>query len=101
MSQALGLRRYLKTVSRADLQRILRSNPDYYYNLAPYALALGVDQRFAKNMGGMRLGSCPYLTTLMDGHMTALEWSRLLRAAVNTLDERQSRIFLEHLLGGR
>ena len=101
MSQALGLRRYLKTVSRADLQRILRSNPDYYYNLAPYALALGVDQWFAKNMGGMRLGSCPYLTTLMDGHMTALEWSRLLRTAVNTLDERQSRIFLEHLLGGR
>ena len=33
--------------------------------------------------------------------MTALEWSRLLRTAVNTLDERQSRIFLEHLLGGR
>lgn len=101
MSQTLGLRRYLKTVSRADLQRILRSNPDYYYNLAPYALALGVDQRFSKNMGGMRLGNCPYLTTLMDGHMTALEWSRLLRTAVNTLDERQSRIFLEHLLGGR
>ena len=101
MSQTLGLRRYLKTVSRADLQRILRSNPDYYFNMAPYALALGVDQRFAKNMGGMRLGRCPYLTTLMDGHMTALEWNRLLQTAVNTLDERQSRIFLEHLLGGR
>lgn len=101
MSQILGLRRYLKTASRADLQRILRTNPDYYFNMAPYALALGVDQRFAKNLGGLRLGHCPYLTTLMDGHMTALEWSRLLRTAVNTLDERQKRIFLEHLLGGR
>ena len=101
MSQTLGLRRYLKTVSRADLHRILRSNPDYYFNMAPYAMALGVDQRFAKNMGGMRLGHCPYLTTLMDGHMTALEWNRLLHTAVDTLDERQNRIFLEHLLGGR
>lgn len=101
MSQTLGMRRYLKTVSRADLQRILRVNPDYYFNLAPYALALGVDQRFAKNLGAIRLGSCPYLTTLMDGHMTALEWSKLLRTAANTLDERQKRFFLEQLLGGR
>ena len=42
-----------------------------------------------------------YLTTLMDGHMTALEWNRLLHTAVDTLDERQNRIFLEHLLSGR
>ena len=101
VSQALAMRRYMKTVSRADLHRILRANPDYYFNLAPYALAMGVDQRFAKALGGLRLGSCPYLTTLMDGHMTALEWSRLLRTAANTLDERQKRIFLDRLLGGR
>ena len=99
MQQILGLRRYLKTVERADLHRILRSNPDYYYSLAPYALALGVDQKFAKRFGAVRLSGCPYLTSLMDGHMTALEWSKLLRDAVNTLDARQKRMFMERLLG--
>lgn len=97
-AQILGLRRYLKSVTKEELQRILRVNPDYYYTLAPYALALGVDQAFAKRFGNTRLPACPYLTAGMDGHLTALEWSRHLRDAVNALDERQQQLALERLL---
>ena len=46
----------------------------------------------------MRLSGCPYLTTGMDGHLTASDWSKLLRRAVNILDERQKRLPLEQLL---
>jgi hypothetical protein len=35
----------------------------------------------------------------MDGHLTAQEWSRLLRKAVDILDARQKQLPLERLLG--
>lgn len=97
MSQVLGLRRYLRTVSRKELFRLSRSDPEFYHTLAPYALALGVDRAFARRFGGTRLPRCPYLTTGMDGHLTAAEWCQLLRRAVNTLDYRQKRLTLERL----
>lgn len=99
LQQIYGLRHHLKTVSREELQRIMKVNPSYFYSLAPYALAFGVDQVFAKRFGAMRLSGCPYLTTGMDGHLTALEWSKLLRKAVDILDARQKQLPLEKLLG--
>jgi hypothetical protein len=99
MAEILGLRRYLKSVSKDELKKILRFNPDYYYNLAPYAMALGVDKAFARQFGGTQLPGCTWLTTGMDGHMTAMEWNQLLREAVAALDERQQKLPYEKLLG--
>ena len=99
LQQIYGLRHHLKTVSKQDLQRLMKVNPSYYYTMAPYALAFGVDKHFAKHFGAMRLSGCPYLTTGMDGHLTALEWSKLLRKAVDLLDARQKQLAMEHLLG--
>ena len=61
-------------------------------------MALGVDRAFAKNMGDTPLPQCPYLTTGMDGHMTAKEWNKLLRTTVRSLDSSQQRLALEKLL---
>lgn len=99
MEQVLGLRRHMKHASKEELQRILKANPDYFYDLAPYALALGVDRQFAQRFGSTRMGACLYLTSGMDGHMTAGEWDKLLRDAVNTLEERQRQLFWERLFG--
>ena len=94
-----GLRRFLHKVSQEDLQRILRSNPDYYYTMAPYALALGVDKAFARQVGNAKLSACTYLTTGMDGDMTAVEWNKLLRETANSLDALYRRMPIDKLLG--
>ena len=99
MSEILGLRRHLSTVSKEDLQQILRSNPEYYYALAPYALALGVDKAFARQMAGRKLPQCSYLVTADDGHLTAKEWNQLLRTAAKAMDADNQRSMLEKLLG--
>ena len=88
------MRHYLKTVSRRELQRILASNPDYYYELAPYALALGVDRAFARRFGRLRQPGCTYLVTGI-GAPTAARWYPQLREAVDTLDARQKRMRYE------
>lgn len=98
-AQILGLRRQLAHMDSKTVQRITRINPDFFYTMAPYALALGVDSAFARSFGAQRLGPCPYLTGGADGHMTAAEWSGLLRDAVNALDERQRQLFWERLTG--
>lgn len=99
MSEILGLRRYMKSVCAEDLQQILRSNPDYYFNLVPYAMALGVDKAFARQFGSRKLRECTYLTSGMDGHMTATEWNQLLRAAVKAMDDGKQTSLLEKFLG--
>ena len=95
MAQILGMRRYMMTVSTEQLARIRHTDPDYFHTLAPYALAMGVDQSFAKRFGNEKLAACPYLTTGMDGHRTAREWSDLLRQAVKAMNRRSKQMPLE------
>lgn len=98
-SQILGLRRYLKTVNRAELQHITQSDPEFFFTLAPYAIALGVDQSFAKRFGAGKIPSCTYLTTGMDGHLNALEWDNLMRTVVKRLRYRYRRMRLDRYRG--
>ena len=98
MSQILGLRRYLKKLSHEELQQINETNPEFFHAMVPYALALGVDQQFARHYGGIQLRACSYLTTGMDGHMTAPEWDRLMRRAIDSMDGRYRQLRTEQLM---
>lgn len=98
VSQFLGLRRYLKRFSAQDAQRISRSDPDYFFTMAPYALATGVQKPFAASFKGKRFSACTYLTTSMDGHLTASEWRQVMERAIRSLDHRQKRLFLERFM---
>ena len=98
-SQILGLRRYLCKVPPRELHRISDSDPYYFFTMAPYALALGVEKSFARRFGARRLPACPWLTSGMDGHMTALEWSDYMRRTVDAMDSRQKQLFWERLRG--
>ena len=99
MTQILGLRKFMRTVSKKELQRMLKTNPGYFHDLAPYALALGVDQAFARRFGKLRLPECSYLISGSRTQMTAAEWAALLRATVETLDAKAKRLPLERLTG--
>ena len=88
-SEILGLRKYLRTVSPAELARILEHNPDYYFTMAPDAIALGVDGAFARQFGNRQMPECPYLQVSGNQNLTARQWNELLRQVVRILDERQ------------
>lgn len=86
--QILGLRRYLKTVSREELQRICAVDPEYFFSMAPFALALGVDKGFARRFKKLRLPECPYLRVADQTARTAMQWTNLLRATLVSMDRR-------------
>ena len=97
MAEVLGLRRYMRKAPKGEFQRITRYTPDYFFALAPSAIALGVGDQYARQFGSMLLPGCPYLTTGMDGHRTAAEWMKLMHTAVKRLDHRHKHLLLERL----
>ncbi len=96
--QLLGLRWYLRKATKGELQRICATDPDYFFSLAPCAVALGVDKTFAKNFGSIRLLDCPYMASRTDAHLTALQWQQRLRYAADQMDERYRRLPWEKFL---
>lgn len=97
MSQVLGLRRYLRKVNAQELQQLLQADPDYYFTMAPWAIALGVDRRFAKAFGERKIPPCPYLTVKSSQSMTARQWNTQLRQTMAILDERQKPALLQKI----
>ena len=91
----LGVRSYLKRVSREDLVRLMKTDPEYFFNMAPFALALGVIHPFAKNFGSIRLPQCPYLVTKVHGMRTAEEWAELMADTADLIDARYRRMEIE------
>lgn len=94
-AQVLGLRRYLKKLPREDINRLLENDPDYYFNMAPYALAMGVINPYSRAFGRRKLGQCPYLFTQETGKRTAEEWGHLMADAADMMDARARQMQVE------
>jgi len=94
----LGFRHYLGTISKDDLARITENDPDYFFRMLPYAIAMGVDTRFAKLFGDEKMGHCTYFVTRENRRRTAAEWALLLRKTADRMDARQRKMQLEKWL---
>ena len=92
--QILGLRRYLKTISDEDMDRNLENNPDYFFDMMPFAIALGVDKKFAKRFGKRNVGHCTYISARQDRRRDAVEWALVLHKTADRMDRRQRRMLL-------
>lgn len=94
----LGLRHYLGSMSKEELERIVENNPDFFFQMLPYAIAMGVDKRFAKLFGDQKMPQCPYFSAREDRRRTAAEWALMLRKTADRIDARQRKMQLEKLL---
>ncbi|MBR2937004.1 MAG: DUF2207 domain-containing protein [Oscillospiraceae bacterium] len=98
MGQTLGLRRYLRSVSAEQLRHICQNSPEYFHQMAPYAMALGVDGAFAKRFGKLPMGSCPYIFTGTDSTLRATQWNNLMRRVLKGMNTRPEQSRLEKLM---
>ena len=84
----LGLRQYLKKISKEDIHRLMKTDPDYFFNMVPFALSLGVIHPFARNFGSMKLEQCPYLISRVTGRHTAEEWAEMIADTADLIDSK-------------
>jgi hypothetical protein len=93
--QILGLRSYLKKIPKEDIHRMLKTDPDYFFNMAPFALSLGVILPFARNFGSIKMDGCPYLISRVTGKRTAEEWAEMIADTADLIDSRYRRMEIE------
>lgn len=99
--EILGLRSYLRKGEVRGTASDLRQDPDCFFNLLPWALALGVDKAFARNMGGRKLPDCPYVILDRQLSYSPDQWCRFFRQLAKDMERRkvqQSRSFVWELL---
>lgn len=96
--EILSLRRHMRKAGSRELQRILSSNRNYYFELAPYALALDLDKSFAEKFGDSRLPACTWLVTGIDSR-TAPEWYPQLREVYKIMIRDRKPTLAERIFG--
>ena len=94
-SQILGLRQYLRKADPEQIKQLCHRDPEYFFSLAPFAMALGVEKAFAKRFGRHKLPPCPYFVCGVHGRMEAIDHARFMAEAAQILDERQRRMAWE------
>lgn len=93
--QILGLHQYLRKADRAELKRIQENDPEYFYNLLPFALALGVEVPFARRFEKKKMPACPYFTCGVQTRMTPEEWTRFFQETLRLMDARRKQMEIE------
>ncbi len=94
-AQVLGLRAYLKHLKNGDINRLMLNDPDYYFNMAPYALAMGIINPYSKAFGRRMLDQCPYIVSRVSGKRTAEEWGHLMADVADLMDLRSRQLQVE------
>lgn len=90
--QILGLRHYLTGAKRQEIKDELAKNPDYFFELVPYAMAFGVESAFAKRFGRHILPQCSYLDAGRASKRNAREWASIMRETADKLDAGAMRV---------
>ena len=91
-TEILGLRHHLRKVDSEELFRLRKRDPEYFYNMIPHALALGVEKKFAINYGKKKLQPCPYLVTARQSRHNALQWAMTMKEVAKILDSRKNQM---------
>lgn len=99
--EILGLKRYLQRMPRPEAARLQKVDPEFFFRMAPFAIAMGVGRPYAAAFGKKKLDQCPYFVTRIHGKRTADEWMRLMLQAVSAMDYRYRRNKLEKWLAIR
>ena len=85
MGQVLRLRHHFISLSSGEIRQLCHENPEVFFDMAPYALALGCDGAFARKFGKSRLPVCPYILAGNTRGLTAKQWSQLMRGMLESM----------------
>lgn len=97
LEQTLGLRSYLKKLTPAQVRSACASDPDFFYNMAPWAVALGVDRRFARHFAGEKLPACLYIVGDKESPSGPMQANAWLRQVLADMDRKWKGMPMERL----
>ena len=85
-----GFRMFLDTAEKNSLEMLLESNPDYYYDILPYAQVLGVTKQWAKKFDGILIREPEWLDNRSGHAFTYSDYSSINHAFTESMTSRPS-----------
>lgn len=95
LAQALGFRRYLR---RKDQLSLCRMQPEHFFAMLPWAMALGCGKGFVRAVGKWRPEGCDYVAVPSD-RWSADQWLRTFRQLERDMNRRADNLPLERAFG--
>lgn len=85
LERALGFKQFLTVAERSQLEAMLEQNPNYYYDILPYAQVLGVSKIWEKKFEGLTI---PEPTWVNGGFSDAYMFSRMTSSLTSSMTSR-------------
>jgi hypothetical protein len=95
MGQVLSLRRRFRTYTTYQIHQLCQENTELFFDLAPYAIALGRENVLARRFGSSRLPICPYIYASNTRGLTAAQWCQLMRIILDGMTVHQKKAYLD------
>lgn len=90
LTQLMGLRDHMLHAGSFEMQQLQQRNPNYFYEMIPYALSMGIDRQFARRFDAKKpLPECGWLKNAPA--MNAQQCAARLRQIVAILDKARYR----------
>lgn len=86
VAQARDYGQYLSTVTRQELLAELKENDQYFYQILPYAEAVGLGKHLASQLKNVSLAPCPWLVTQDKPPRTATQFRAVALQILEKLD---------------
>ena len=87
LSQSLGFRRYVQHVSRHQLMLQLRDDNQYFYNLLPFAEAMGLGAELASRLSDLELEPCAWFESQRRPPQTAPGFQAALHETLERMEQ--------------
>jgi len=93
LGRILGFKTFLKTAEKDKLETLVNQNPEYFYNILPYAYVLGVSDEWIKNFETISLTPPEWYVgndSYYDYHIFLNNYNYLMRTSANAMTSRPS-----------
>lgn len=101
LNKLLGYRRYLATVSGAELAEAMEQNPQFLYQALPYAEAFGIERQLIRHSAGLRPEVCPWLKAEKGVPTEPERFCALYQSVMTTLRQEDEPGLVEGWIRGR
>ena len=93
LGRILGFKTFLKTAEKEKLEMLVNQDPEYFYNILPYAYVLGVSDEWIKNFETISLMPPEWYVgndSYYDYHTFSNTYNYLMRTSANAMTSRPS-----------
>ena len=93
LGRILGFKTFLKTAEKEKLETLVNQDPEYFYNILPYAYVLGVSDEWIKNFETISLMPPKWYVgndSYYDYHTFSNNYNYLMRTSANAMTSRPS-----------